>query len=107
MRTRSRWRGRPRQTLRSAPQPASTGRTTGRHRLSRSGACAAYSALYIIAITRLRHHEPTRRYAQRGTAEGLSKREIIGCLPQRNIVREIYPALPSSMTAAPRVAEAA
>jgi transposase len=43
-----------------APQPASSGRTTGRHRLSRSGDRAANSALYIVAITRMRHHEPTR-----------------------------------------------
>jgi transposase len=35
-----------------APQPASSGRTTGRHRLSRSGDRAANSALYIVAITR-------------------------------------------------------
>ena len=42
-----------------APQPASSGRTTGRHRLSRSGDRAANSALYIVTIVRMRHHEPT------------------------------------------------
>jgi transposase len=46
-----------------APQPASSGRTTGRHRLSRSGDRAANSALYIVAITRMRHHQPTRAWA--------------------------------------------
>jgi transposase len=63
-----------------APQPASSGRTAGRHRLSRSGDRAANSALYIVAIVRMRHHQPTRDYVQRRTAEGLSKREIIRCL---------------------------
>ena len=78
-----------------APQPASSGRTTGRHRLSRSGDRAANSALYIVTIVRLRHHAPTRAYVQRRTAEGLSKREIIRCL-KRFIAREIYAALPRS-----------
>jgi transposase len=82
-----------------APQPASSGRTTGRHRLSRSGDRAANSALYIVAIVRIRHHAPTRAYLQRRTAEGLSKREIIRCL-KRYIAREIYAALPRSSTPA-------
>ena len=76
-----------------APQPASSGRTTGRHRLSRSGDRAANSALYIVAITRMRHHEPTRAYYARRTAEGLTKREIIRCL-KRYIAREVFRALP-------------
>lgn len=76
-----------------APQPASSGRTTGRHRLSRSGDRAANSALYIVTIVRIRHHQPTRDYIQRRTAEGLSKREIIRCL-KRYIAREIYNNLP-------------
>jgi transposase len=82
-----------------APQPASSGRSTGRHRLSRGGDRAANSALYIITIVRLRHHEPTRAYVQRRTAEGLSKREIIRCL-KRYIAREIYNNLPRPATAA-------
>ncbi|WP_420623615.1 IS110 family transposase [Candidatus Poriferisodalis sp.] len=76
-----------------APQPASSGKTTGRHRLSRSGDRAANSAIYLIVITRLRRHEPTRAYLARRTAEGLSKREIIRCL-KRYVAREIYHALP-------------
>ena len=48
--------------------------------------------LYIVAIVRIRHHQPTRDYVQRRTAEGLSKREIIRCL-KRYIAREIYTAL--------------
>jgi transposase len=78
-----------------APQPASSGRTTGRHRLSRSGDRAANSALYIVAITRMRHHEPTRAYLTRRTAEGLTKREIIRCL-KRYIAREVFTALPDN-----------
>jgi len=76
-----------------APQPASSGRTTGRHRLSRSGDRAANSALYIITIVRMRHHQPTRDYLERRTAEGRTKREIIRCL-KRYIAREIFNALP-------------
>jgi transposase len=75
-----------------APKPASSGRTTGRHRLSRSGDRAANSALYVIAIVRMRHHAPTRPRVERRTAEGLSKREIIRCL-KRFIAREVYAAL--------------
>ncbi len=76
-----------------APQPASSGRTAGRHRLSRSGDRAANSALYIVAIVRMRHHQPTRDYLERRTAEGRTKREIIRCL-KRYIAREIYQQLP-------------
>jgi transposase len=83
-----------------APQPASSGRTSRRHRLSRGGDRAANSALYIVTIVRLRHHEPTRAYVQRRTAEGLSKREIIRCL-KRYIAREIYHNLPRPATATP------
>ena len=54
--------------------------------------------LYIVAIVRIRHHQPTRDYVQRRTAEGLSKREIIRCL-KRYIAREIYNNLPRPVTA--------
>jgi transposase len=83
-----------------APQPASSGRTSGRHRLSRSGDRAANSALYIVTIVRMRHHQPTRDYVERRTAEGLSKREIIRCL-KRYIAREIYHNLPHTTAAEP------
>ena len=76
-----------------SPKPASSGRTSGRHRLNRGGDRAANSALYIVAIVRLRHHQPTRDYVERRTAEGLSKREIIRCL-KRYIAREVFAALP-------------
>ena len=83
-----------------APQPASSGRTSGRHRLSRGGDRAANSALYIITIVRMRHHQPTHDYVERRTAEGLSKREIIRCL-KRYIAREIYNNLPRPASTTP------
>jgi transposase len=83
-----------------APQPASSGRTTGRHRLSRGGDRAANSALYITTIVRMRHHQATRDYVERRSAEGLSKREIIRCL-KRYIAREIYANLPRPSTRSP------
>lgn len=88
-----------------APQPASSGRTSGRHRLSRGGDRAANSALYIVTIVRMRHHQPTRDYVERRTAEGLSKREIIRCL-KRYIAREIYANLPRPETAPHELPEA-
>jgi transposase len=78
-----------------APQPASSGRTTGRHRLSRGGDREANRALYMIIITRLRRHDATKAYVARRTSEGLSKREIIRCL-KRYLAREIYTALSRS-----------
>lgn len=82
-----------------APQPASSGRTSGRHRLRRGGDRAANSALYIVTIVRLRHDEPTRAYVERRTAEGISTR-IIRCL-KRYIAREIYANLPRPDAAPP------
>ena len=80
-----------------SPKPASSGRTNGRHRLNRGGDRAANSALYIVTIVRLRHHQPTRQYLARRIAEGLTKREIIRCL-KRYIAREVFAALPASTT---------
>lgn len=82
-----------------APQPASSGRTSGRHRLSRGGDRAANSALYIVTIVRMRNHQPTRDYVERRSAEGLSKREIMRCL-KRYIAREIYANLPRQAASA-------
>ena len=44
---------------------------------------------------RMRHHQPTRNYVERRTAEGLTKREIIRCL-KRYIAREVYNNLPAA-----------
>ncbi len=76
-----------------SPKPASSGRATGRHRLNRGGDRAANGALYIVTLVRMRHHQPTRAYVERRTAEGLSKREIMRCL-KRYIAREVFSALP-------------
>ena len=71
-----------------APLPASSGRTQ-RHRLNRGGDRQANAALYRIVLTRLRHDPATRAYAERRTAEGKSKKEIIRCL-KRYVARELY-----------------
>ncbi|MEY8576840.1 IS110 family transposase [Corynebacteriaceae bacterium 6-324] len=71
-----------------APLPASSGRTN-RHRLNRGGDRRANSALYRIAVVRMRHDQRTQEYVARRTEEGLSKKEIIRCL-KRAIVREVY-----------------
>jgi len=75
----------------TAPLPASSGRTT-RHRLNRGGDRHANYALHIIALVRLSSHEPTKDYAARRRAEGLSNLEIIRCL-KRYIAREIHHVL--------------
>lgn len=71
-----------------APIPASSGKTH-RHRLNRGGDRQANAALYRVVICRMRWDPRTRAYAQRRTAEGLSKKDIIRCL-KRLIAREIY-----------------
>jgi hypothetical protein len=85
-----------------APIPASSGKTT-RHRLNSGGNRHANSALYLIAVCRLRYCERTRAYALRRTAEGRSKREILRCL-KRYIAREVYQTLRADL--APHAATA-
>ena len=75
-----------------APLPASSGKTTGRHRLNRGGNRQANNALWRIVIGRLRWHQPTRDYMARRTKEGLSKKEIIRCL-KPYVAREVFRAL--------------
>jgi transposase len=74
-----------------APLPASSGRTD-RHRLNRGGDRQANAAIYRIVLSRLRWDPRTRAYADRRTAQGLTKKEIIRCL-KRYIAREVYTAL--------------
>lgn len=78
-----------------APIPASSGNTT-RHRLHRGGDRDANSAIHLIAINRLRWHQPTKCYLDRRTKEGKSKKEVIRCL-KRAIVRELYRALQADL----------
>ncbi len=73
----------------ACPIPASSGITTGRHRLYRGGHRQANAALYRTVIVRMRFHQPTIAYVKRRTADGRPKREIIRCL-KRFLAREIY-----------------
>ena len=79
----------------AAPIPASSGKTH-RHRLNRGGDRQANSALWRIAITRMRTDPRTKNYVARRTREGLSKPEIIRCL-KRYIAREVFNALPKTL----------
>jgi transposase len=88
-----------------APIPASTGNTT-RHRLHRGGDRDANSAIYLIVVNRLRWHEPTKRYLERRTQEGKTKKEIIRCL-KRAVVRELYRALQADLNRQPEALDAA
>ena len=67
----------------ACPIPASSGMTTGRHRLYRGGHRQANAALYRSVIVRMRFDDVARR-----TADGRTKREIIRCL-KRFLAREI------------------
>ena len=71
-----------------APIPACSG-MTARHRLNRGGHRQANAALYRTVIVRMQHHEPTKAYVARRTAEGKTKAEIIRCL-KRLLAREIW-----------------
>jgi transposase len=77
-----------------APVEASSGRTQ-RHRLDRSGNRQLNAALYRIAITQARYHEPARDYLERKRAEGKSRREAIRCL-KRLLVRVVFQTLKAS-----------
>lgn len=76
----------------TSPIPASSGKTTGRHRLNRGGDRQANCALYRITLCRMRWDPRTRAYVQRRTKEGMSKPDIIRCL-KRYIAREIHHTL--------------
>ena len=62
---------------------------TTRHRLNRGGHRQANAALYRSVIVRMQHHQPTRAYVARRTAEGKTKAEIIRCL-KRLLAREVW-----------------
>ena len=82
-----------------SPIPVSTGRTD-RHRLNYGGNRDANRALHMIAVCRLRYCERTRTYADRRTAEGKTKTEIIRCL-KRYVARELYHALIADLVGSP------
>jgi transposase len=70
------------------PIPASSGKTN-RHRLNRGGDRQANNALWTVAFVRLSQHPETRAYAERRTAEGLSRIEIMRCL-KRALARRFH-----------------
>jgi transposase len=73
----------------TAPVPISTGNSK-RRRLNRAGDRRGNSALWTVAMVRIRsRHAPTIAYLERRVAEGHSKRDAIRCL-KRYIAREIY-----------------
>jgi len=77
--------------VRRRPDPRITGKVT-RHRHCPGGDRQASHALWRIVFTRLGSHPATRAYAERRTAEGKSKAEIIRCL-KRYVAREACPRL--------------
>jgi transposase len=73
----------------AAPIPANSGQVTTRHRLNRYGDRQLNRALHTIVLSRIRHHETTRDYVARRTAEGKTSREIKRCL-KRYVARDLY-----------------
>jgi len=82
----------------ASPIPVSTGRTD-RHRLNYGGDRDANRALHMIAVCRLRYCQRTRAYAERRTAEGKTKTEIIRCLKRYIAARSTTPSRPTSTPA--------
>lgn len=90
----------------ACPIPASSGMTTGRHRLYRGGHRQANAALYRAVIVRMRLHQPTIDYVARRAADGRTRREIIRCL-KRFLAREIYQRVMTDFRARQHVIQAA
>ena len=90
----------------ACPIPASSGMTTGRHRLNRGGHRQANAALYRAVIVRMRYHQRTVDYVARRTANGRTRREIIRCL-KRFLAREIYQRVMTDFRARQAVTQAA
>ena len=90
----------------ACPIPASSGRTTGRHRLTRGGHRHATAALDRAVIVRMRYHQPTGDYVAHRTADGRTKREIIRCL-KRFLAREIYQRVMTDSRARQEIIQAA
>jgi len=72
-----------------SPVPTGSGMTSGKHRINHGGHRQLNAAIYRTVIVRMQHHEPTKTYVARRTAEGKSKRDIIRCL-KRYVIREVY-----------------
>lgn len=79
----------------ASPVAASSGKTV-RHRLNRGGDRQANSALWVIALTRLRIDPASRAYAKRRTAQGKTTKEIMRLL-KRYLARELFPLLKADL----------
>ena len=90
----------------ACPISASSGMTTGRHRLNRGGHRQANAARYRAVIVRMRYHQPTVDDVARRTADGRTKREIIRCL-KRFLAREIYQRVMTDFRARQGIIQAA
>ena len=90
----------------ACPIPASSGMTTGRHRLNRGGHRHANAALSRAVIVRMQFHQPTRDYVARRLAAGRTKRDIIRCL-KRFLAREIYQRVMTDFRARQEIIQAA
>lgn len=80
-----------------APIPASSGKTN-RMRLHTGGDRQANKTVHMIAIGRLRGHQPAIDYLTRRVSEGLSKKDAIRAM-KRLITRELYGALKADLRA--------
>ena len=79
-----------------SPIPASTG-DIYHHRLNRGGNRQANSALYIMALTRIRTCEKTQAFIAKKMSEGKSKKDAIRVL-KRYLAREVYAALKEDLS---------
>ena len=77
-----------------APIPASSGQTTGRHRLNHAGDRQLNRALHTVVMVRMRQDPTTKDYVARRTAQGKTTREIKRCL-KRYVARQLFRQLES------------
>jgi len=78
----------------TSPVQASSGQTQ-RHRLNRGGDRQLNRALHVIALTRIRYHEPTASYYQRLLTAGKTPREARRCV-KRQLARYFHQRLQAS-----------
>jgi transposase len=76
----------------TAPIPASSGQTSGRHRLNRGGNRRLNYALHQMALTQIRCDPRAQALMDRKQAEGKSWREALRCL-KRYLSNTVYNAL--------------
>lgn len=73
----------------TSPIPASSGRTSGRHRLNRGGDRQANRAIHEIVRARMTFDDRTKSYIARKISEGMTKKEAIRCLC-RFVARDVF-----------------